>query len=237
MPHLKKTAIILAGGKGSRMHSEIPKQYLDLNGKPVLYYSLEVFEKSCIDEIILVAEETQIDWCRQEIVEQYGFSKVVAIVSGGAQRYDSVQSGLAAMENKEGIVLIHDGARPLVSVNIIDRCIQDVMKYRACVAAVPVKDTIKIADESGFAFETPDRSTLWQIQTPQVFDCELILLAYAKMLCDDNRGNITDDAMIVEKYTDEKVKLTMGSYSNIKITTPEDMVVAKALLQLGVQLG
>lgn len=230
MAHLKKTAIVLAGGKGSRMHSEIPKQYMNLKGKPVLYYSLATFENSCVDEIILVTGEEEMHQCKQEIVERYGFSKVAAVVCGGAQRYDSVMNGLGAIKEPEGLVFIHDGARPLVSLEIIERCMQDAMQFQASVAAVPAKDTMKIADESGFAVETPDRNTLWQIQTPQVFDYKLIYSAYSKMVSDEDRGNITDDAMIIEKYTDKKVKLTMGSYSNIKITTPEDMILAEALL-------
>lgn len=245
---MKKVAIVLAGGKGSRMKSEVPKQYMQLNGRPVLYYSLDVFEKSSIDEIILVSGPSEIEYCRCEIVDKYGFDKVTKIVPGGQERYHSVFNGLRAVLSKavcmsekikttaaygseQTVVLIHDGARPCISQEMIDRCLAETAKYHACVAAVPIKDTVKIADEAGFAQVTPDRSRVWQIQTPQVFDYSLIASAYEKMMSDPNRGNITDDAMVVEHYTSVKVKLTMGSYDNIKITTPGDLILAEQLLQ------
>lgn len=231
---MKKTAIVLAGGTGKRMNSSIPKQYMSLKGKPVLFYSLAAFEKSSIDEIVLVCGESDISICKNQIVEAYGFHKVKKIVIGGKERYDSVVNGLHAMEQPEqdDVVLIHDGARPCLTQGVIERCLEDVSKFHACVAAVPVKDTIKVANQEGFAIHTPDRNTLWQIQTPQVFDAKLIINAYHSMMADCNRGSITDDAMVVEKYTDIPVKLTMGGYNNIKITTPEDINLAEELLQM-----
>lgn len=234
---MKTVAIVLAGGKGSRMNSEIPKQYLPLCGKPVLYYSLKVFERSSVDDIVLVVGPEDIEYCRQNIVIRYGFKKVTRIVPGGKERYDSVINGLRAVRclAEPQAVLIHDGARPCITQNLIERCIQDVLKYQACVAAVPIKDTVKLADADGFAQMTPDRNRVWQIQTPQVFILELIKNAYEVMIKDSDRGNITDDAMVVERYTPVKVKLTMGAYENIKITTPEDFALAEQLLKQEVE--
>lgn len=225
---MKRVAIVLAGGKGSRMNSDIPKQYMKLLGEPVLYYSLKAFENSEVDEIVLVVGKGDIQLCK-ELVKKYGFLKVCNIVEGGSERYYSVLNGLRAISDCE-YVFIHDGARPCVTEEVIARCMLDVKKYAACVAAVPVKDTIKIADSDGFAQSTPDRSCLWQIQTPQCFEYNLVKNAYETMAADDERGNITDDAMVVEKYSNRKVKLTMGSYENIKITTPEDIYVAEIFL-------
>lgn len=227
----KKVAIILAGGRGSRMKSDIPKQYMTLAGKPVLYYSIKAFEQSNTDEIILVAGADDIDYCRREIVDKFGFKKVSAIVAGGSERYYSVLNGLRAVKCNGGdYVFIHDGARPCVTEQIIGKCSTEVEIYKACVAAMPVKDTIKLADEKGYAKDTLPRNLLWQIQTPQCFEYGLVKNAYEAMAADENRGIITDDAMVVEKYTDTKVKLTEASYENIKITTPEDLVVAEMFL-------
>lgn len=223
-------AIILAGGSGSRMHSQIPKQYMILNEKPVLFYSLDAFEQSKVDKIILVAGEHDREMCQTDIVDRFGFHKVTTIVSGGKERFNSVQKGLATIMDNEGIVLIHDGARPCITTDIINKCIEDAKTYSACVTAVPVKDTIKIADQEGYAITTPDRNTLWQIQTPQAFSIPIIKGAYVKMNQDSQRGNITDDAMVVEKYSECRVKMSMGGYTNIKITTPEDISIASVLL-------
>ena len=224
----KITAIVLAAGSGRRMGGDIPKQYMELSGKPVIYYSLKVFQDSVVDDIVLVVSDEYIEYCRKEIVERYGFSKVTDIISGGRERYDSVRNGLEACESAD-YVLIHDGARPFVDEKLIARLIDTVKECQACVAAVPVKDTIKIADGDGFVKETPDRSLLWQIQTPQAFFYPLILDAYEKMFA---RGevSVTDDSMVLEQMTEHKVKLVQGSYQNLKITTPEDLVAAEAYL-------
>lgn len=229
---MKTVAIVLAGGKGSRMNQDVPKQYLPLCGKPVLYYALRAFENSSVDEILIVAGEKDLQYCRTEIVERYHFKKVTRIVPGGTQRYDSVLNGLRALSSRETpvTVLIHDGARPCISQSVIQRCMEDALKYQACVAAVPVKDTVKIADTNGFARRTPDRRSIWQVQTPQAFEFGLIKEAYEKMISDQERGVVTDDAMVVERYTSARVKLTMGAYDNIKITTPEDFMLAEQLL-------
>lgn len=228
------TAIILAGGRGSRMQSDIPKQYIQLGGRPLLFYTIDAFEKcSDIDDIILVASDEYMEYCRFEIVEKYNLKKVSSIVVGGKERYDSVCQGLKQVHDRNiGNVLIHDGARACVNEDVIKRCIDGAGQYQACIAAVPVKDTIKVADAEGFASHTPDRKMLWQIQTPQAFQTALIYEAYKKMYADVQKGNITDDAMVVEKYTDADVKLVMGDYHNIKVTTPEDLDIAKLFLNI-----
>ncbi len=224
----KCTAVVLAAGRGKRMGTEIQKQYLEIGGKPVLYYSLDVFEKSeIIDEIVLVVGENQAEYCQNEIVEKYGFKKVTAIVQGGAERYHSVWNGL--QEVKEGYVFIHDGARPFVDEEILGRAYDDVKAYQACVVGMPVKDTIKISDDEGCVAETPERSRIWMIQTPQVFETELVKRAYQKLM-EEGITNVTDDAMVVEQMLGNKVKLVKGSYENIKITTLEDLDIANAFL-------
>lgn len=225
----KVTAIVLAAGQGTRMGGKTAKQYLLLDGRPVLYYALLAFEKSMVDEIILVAGEKDLPFCRTEIVEKYGFSKVTRIVAGGKERYHSVYQGLKAAGGAD-YVLIHDGARPFVSDDIISRTIEAVKKEKACVVAMPVKDTIKIANEDHYAIETPNRSKVCMIQTPQAFSYDLILHAYEKVLASGD-AVITDDAMVLEKAENIPVKLVQGSYTNIKITTPEDMKIAEIFLK------
>lgn len=230
----KFAAIVLSAGTGSRMKSDIPKQYMDLNGKPVIYYSLKAFEDSDVDSIILVTGRDDIEYCRKEIVEKYGFTKVRAIIAGGAERYDSVFEGLKVVKDCD-YVMIHDGARPMLNQDIIKRSWRGAVEYKACVAGMPVKDTIRVVADDGTAISTPDRKSLWQIQTPQAFDYKLIYEAYGRVLSDAKPGgqqvNITDDAMIVECASNVKVHMTEGDYRNIKITTPEDIQVAEIFLK------
>lgn len=243
------TAIVLAAGRGSRMGSGVAKQYMLLREKPLIWYALHaVEESSVIDDCILVTGAEDILYVKEEIVAKYGFRKVTAVVAGGKERYDSVYSGLQAAagicgqgsENshapdRDGYIFIQDGARPFLTEEILKRCYEAVEKDRACVAGMPVKDTIKIVDESGFARHTPDRNFMWQVQTPQVFDAPLILSAYERLMQEKERLlregiSITDDAMVVETFADCKVRLVEGDYRNIKVTTPEDMAVAEAFL-------
>lgn len=227
-------AVVLSAGSGRRMKSDIPKQYLDLNGYPVIYYSLKAFQDSSIAEIILVAGENDLDYCRTEIVEKYHFDKVTAIVAGGKERYDSVYEGLKAVQNAD-FVLIHDGARPMLTQELIERIQGILQQEKACVVGMPVKDTIKITNEYQYAQATPDRKKLWMIQTPQAFSYSLILEAYTTVIKEIEQGEevpaITDDAMVVEYASEVRVKLVEGSYANIKITTPEDLLIASVLLQ------
>ena len=232
---MRTTAIVLAGGRGKRMNSAVPKQFLTIKDKPVLYYSLKTFEDSFIDSVILVASEKDVEYCRNEIVDKYGFQKVDKIVTGGKERYHSVLNGIKAAGECD-YVFIHDGARPFVTQDMLARLLETVKKYHACVAGMPVKDTIKIADEEGFIETTPKRELVWMIQTPQVFEYELIKKAYLILEKDEysllQKGiSITDDAMVVENLLGEKVKLTEGSYQNIKITTPEDLAIAEGFLE------
>ena len=182
-----------------------------------------------IDEIILVVGENQSEYCKDEIVSKYGISKVNKIVEGGAERYHSVWNGLQEVDDG-GYVFIHDGARPFVDEEILKRAYKDVQNCKACVIGMPVKDTIKLADSDGFVNETPERSLLWMIQTPQVFENGLVKKAYA-LLMEQENIQVTDDAMVVEQMLGHKVKLTEGSYENIKITTPEDLDIAEIFVK------
>jgi 2-C-methyl-D-erythritol 4-phosphate cytidylyltransferase len=228
-------AVVLSAGVGKRMGSEVPKQYLPINKKPVIYYSLKAFEDSPVSEIILVTGKDDVTYCRTEIVEKYQLRKVTAIVPGGAERYDSVYEGLKAIREAD-YVLIHDGARPMVTSDIIARCMEAVQKEDACVAGMPVKDTIKRVDVNEYTEETPDRRFLWQVQTPQTFSYPLILEAYEKLQqllqeAPEQLPTITDDAMVAEYFLHKKVKLVRGSYENIKITTQEDLLCAELFLK------
>lgn len=225
----KYAAIVLAAGSGKRMNSKVHKQYLIIQDRPVLHYSLKAFEDSAVDEIVLVVGKGEEEFCKKEIVDKYGISKVKAIVEGGKERYHSVFEGLKQTRDAD-YVLIHDGARPFVNQDIIRRCMQEVQKYQACVVGMPVKDTIKIADEEGYAKQTPDRKNVWMIQTPQTFSYALIYEAYEEMLKTEDTA-ITDDAMVLERIKGKKSKLIEGSYRNIKITTPEDLLIADVYLQ------
>ncbi len=232
---MKTASIVLAAGSGSRMRSNVKKQYMEINEKPLIYYALKAFEDSFTDEVILVVSPGDIDYCKAEIVDKYGFRKVRNIVEGGAERYDSVRLGLHAVSDDTDYVMIHDGARPFVTEDIMQRSVDAARENRACVVGMPVKDTIKISDADGFSAQTPDRKTLWMIQTPQTFEYNLIRRLYDKLEEDKEeikaKGiNITDDAMVVETFSDVKVKLVEGSYNNIKVTTPEDIGFAQAIL-------
>ncbi|MCR5509139.1 MAG: 2-C-methyl-D-erythritol 4-phosphate cytidylyltransferase [Lachnospiraceae bacterium] len=229
----KCTAIVLAAGKGKRMETIVPKQFLLLDGNPLLYYSLKVFEDSFIDDIVIVASEDYRDFIETDIVWKYGITKVRCITEGGRERYDSVLSGLRAADCD--YAFIHDGARPFIDAGILKRAYETVKSYGSAIVAMPVKDTIKTVDEKGVAVDTPDRSRLWQMQTPQVFRYKEIREAYETMISfvgDSPVGNrITDDAMVMERFGTLPVHVCEGSYRNIKVTTPEDMLIAKALVK------
>lgn len=215
-------AIVLAAGQGKRMENEVPKQYLMLGEYEVLYYSLKAFEESPVDEIILVAGMDEISWCGEQLVEKYGFSKVKRIIAGGKERYDSVYAGLLAADPCD-YVLIHDGARPLITEDIIQSVLKGAADYGSCTTGMPVKDTIKVVDKEDMAEDTPDRKSLWAIHTPQGFSYSLILEAHKKFREGRVQIPVTDDTMLVELFLRRKTKLVKGSYRNIKVTTPEDM--------------
>lgn len=224
------SAIVLAAGSGKRMGTAVKKQYLSIKGMPVLAYSLRCFARQpFIKEIVLVTSGEEIDYCRKEIVEKYKIAKVKCIIPGGKERCDSVYEGLKQCRDT-AYVFIHDGARPFISGELLARLYADVQQYKACIAAVPVKDTIKIADEEGNIRHTPERRLVWQAQTPQVFERQLILDSYTKAL-KEQTAVLTDDASCVEYAGNRAVHLTEGSYDNIKITTPEDLLTAKLLAE------
>lgn len=231
---MKTTAIVLAGGSGSRMKTKTKKQYLLVEGKPVLWYSLHAFEESpLIDAVILVCGAGEEAACREQFVEKFGFRKVEAIVAGGKERYHSVHAGLLAAHGCD-LVLIHDGARPFVDGMMLQRVMDCLATHPACVVGMPVKDTIKMSTEDGCVAQTPPREKLWTIQTPQAFSYPLIKDAYDKMIRMEEDGcldvKITDDAMVAEYISKTPVRLIEGSYNNIKITTPEDLVFASAVV-------
>ena len=230
----KITAIVLAAGSGSRMKSKTKKQFMEIKGKPVIWYSLFEFEKSRVDEIILVTGKEDIDYCKKEIVEKYNLKKIKNVVAGGSERYESVYNGLKEVTGN--IVLIHDGARPLINNEIIERSIEGTIKSDACVVGVPVKDTIKRVNKEGYIIDTPNRSELWITQTPQSFKTDLVKMAYKKMKEELEKGNttlnITDDAMVVEEFTTNQVRFVQGDYKNIKVTTPEDIDIAELFIEL-----
>ncbi len=225
----KTAAIVLAAGQGKRMNSTIHKQYLLLDSKPVLYYSLYAFEHSEVDIVVLVTGKGEVPYCEQEIVQKFGFQKVVTITEGGKERCHSVYEGLKILPADTEYVLIHDGARPFVTERIIMDTMEAVRKYKACVVGMPVKDTIKITDSSQFAVHTPDRQSVWAVQTPQAFSYEIVWNAYTALMADEIP--VTDDAMVVETFLHYPVKLIKGTYENIKITTPEDLLAAEAFLK------
>ena len=226
----KITAIVLAAGQGKRMHSKVQKQFLEIQDHPVLYYSLRCFQDSrLIDDIILVTGNDMISYCKNEIVDHYSFTKVSNVIAGGKERYDSVYQGLLACTDTD-YVFIHDGARPFITEEILERGLAGVRETGACVVGMPSKDTVKLSDEDGFVGMTPERKQVWTIQTPQIFSYALIRKAHESIRKKD-MSMITDDAMVVEQESGVKVRLVEGSYQNIKITTPEDLDVAEVFLK------
>lgn len=226
---LKTSVIIVAAGRGSRMNMDINKQYIDVAGVPVLARTLQVFnECDFIDEIIVVVNENDIIYCKQYIIDSFDFYKVKTLVAGGEERQKSVYNGLMEVNTKTDIVLIHDGARPFISEESILNSISNAEEFGGSVVAVPVKDTIKMADKEDIISHTIDRSTLWSVQTPQTFKYDLILKAHNKAIEDNFFG--TDDSVLLERLG-QKLKFVMGGYDNIKITTKEDLIIAEAIIK------
>ncbi len=229
----KFAAIVLSAGVGSRMKSDIPKQYMDLAGKPVIYYSLKAFEDAGFSSIVLVCGKDDVEYCQKEIVAKYNLKSVTAVVPGGKERYHSVYEGLKAVGEAD-YVFIHDGARPMITQEVIARLKEAVVKEEAAVAGVQAKDTIKIVDDESYVTDTPERQYVWQVQTPQCFSFPIIYDAYKSVIQDEEEGwsipKITDDAMVLEYATDHEVKMVEADYRNIKITTPEDLLIATVFL-------
>ncbi|MBW4055329.1 MAG: 2-C-methyl-D-erythritol 4-phosphate cytidylyltransferase [Proteobacteria bacterium] len=230
MATFKSIALIPAAGMGKRMGASINKQYLQLNGMPIVAHTISVFEQSpLIDIIYLVIPSEEFAYCRKYVVDAYGFKKIAAIVPGGRERQDSVMNGLSAMReyvSDDDVVLIHDGVRPLVTENVLQESIHTALLHDGALVAVPVKDTIKTVHD-GIVCGTPNRESLWQAQTPQSFRYGKIFRAHLSAKADDFSG--TDDASLIE-YAGGNVHIIRGDYRNIKITTPEDLILAEAFL-------
>ncbi|GAA0177964.1 2-C-methyl-D-erythritol 4-phosphate cytidylyltransferase [Clostridium sediminicola] len=225
---MKNCAVIVAAGKGTRMKADVSKQFLCIKNKPILYYTLKVFEENdLVDDIILVLAECEIKFCRENIIEKYNFKKIKQIVAGGKTRQESVLNGLYAAHGSD-IVLIHDGARPFIDNEIISDGIKFALLYGGAACGVTPKDTIKSRSENGFSESTLERNKLFCVQTPQCFKYDIILKCHVNALKQKVIG--TDDTMIAEYYS-ENVYLYQGSYDNIKITTPEDLFIAEKLIE------
>lgn len=227
----KVVCIMLAGGKGKRMGTKVSKQYLLLDEKPVLFYSLKAFEEY-VDEIVVVAAKGEEKYCRENIIDKYNIKKVSNIVTGGAERYLSVYEGLKEVKemDEDTYVLIHDGARPFISGRTIEATIEKVKATGACIVAVPSKDTVKIGSAYNTVESTPNRSNVWLVQTPQAFRYENIFKAYKQAIA-SGRKDITDDSMVMESFGDKEIYFVEGDYDNIKLTTPEDLVHGMAILR------
>lgn len=229
---MKATVLIPAAGMGRRMGTTVNKQYLDLAGKPILAHTLALFDQHPqVEHIYPILPADDIDYCRQQIIEPYRFSKVRRLVPGGDERQDSVRNGMLALaedglDQPERIVLVHDGARPLFNPQLLSELIEVIIKQGACIVGVPAKDTIKEID-NGLISNTPERKRLWQAQTPQGFRYRLLASAFAQAAAEQFLG--TDDASLLERFN-MPVAILQGDYRNIKVTTPEDLVIATALL-------
>ncbi len=222
----KVTIIVPAAGSGRRMGGSVNKVYLEILGRPVLRWTLEAFEEvPAVDEIITAVRADEVELCRDKVVGAGGLSKLSHIIEGGAERYDTVLKCLE-LADKDSIVLIHDGARPLVERETIEAAVEAAYEHGYCCVAVPAKDTTKIIRD-GFAVETPDRSTVWSVQTPQGFVCGEIEEIIKKWLKKGFKG--TDEASFAEKEG-KKVFIVEGKYANIKITTSDDIAIAEAIL-------
>lgn len=223
------SAVIVAAGKGKRMQAGMNKQYLKILNKYIINHTLNVFQ-NCdeINEIILVVGEGEVDFCIEHIIKPSQYTKITKVIAGGKERQDSVFSGLQYVDPRCDAVLIHDGARPFVTEEILLRTVEGIDQYKAVAVGVKVKDTIKITDENGKVLDTPNRDRLWAVQTPQGFQYDMILQAYEKAV--EESFTATDDAMLVEHFFGN-VQMIEGSYENIKITTPEDLFFGEAILK------
>jgi len=224
------TAIVVAAGEGQRFGGAVPKPYIEIAGRPMILRTLDrCFEAGGINDLILVVAETELRRCKKLLTADCNLQpRQWRLQKGGATRQDSVKQGLEQLEPDVDLVMIHDGARPLVSAALIDRCIELAREKGAVVAGIPVRDTIKVVSEDRWIQSTPERNSLWEIQTPQVFHKALILEAHAR--ASQSRFQATDDAMLVEGMG-KPVYVADGERTNFKITVPEDILVAEALIR------
>jgi len=225
----KTVAIIPAAGSGIRMESKRVKQFLRLDGKPILALTLEPFQESTVAAVVLVVPQNDVEYCKKEIVERFGLTKVKKIVPGGKRRQDSVRLGLEATEGKYDLVLIHDGVRPLIEKALIEKVIKEAIVNRAVITALPAKETVKEVNDLRNVVKTYDRERVWMVQTPQAFRYQDILKAHHKAL-EEGWEEATDDALLVEK-SGITVNVVEGSEKNIKVTTPHDLELARFWLR------
>lgn len=223
------SVIIPAAGVGSRMNSDKKKQFIELQGRPILDYTLTVFqEHDHVDEIILVTTSDEIEYCTKEIVEKGDYHKVSQVIVGGSTRQESVHKGLAVVNPLAEYVLVHDGVRPFIEGYLIDELLKEVVHHQAVILGVPVKDTIKRVSNEGIVEETPERARLYAVQTPQAFNKSELEKVHREAEEKDYLG--TDDASLIEEFSQQPVKVIMGSYNNIKVTTPEDLIFGERIL-------
>lgn len=225
----KCTVIIPAAGQGRRMKSHTKKQYLELKGKPILAWTIEAFQKHpLVNRIIIVTSKEDIAYVQKEVVQPYDFKKVTDVIEGGQERQSSVKKGLDLVSTSERYVLVHDGVRPFIKEEVITKLVENLIHYKACAVGVPVKDTIKVINEDKLIVDTPDRDKLWAIQTPQAFHVGILKKAHKEAVETGYLG--TDDTVLVERFEKESVRMLEGDYSNIKITTQEDLVFGEFYL-------
>ncbi len=230
MSNVKTAVIIVAAGKGTRMNHTLPKQYLPLEGKPILAHTLLNLAKIPeVDCITLVVSEDRINWCKETIINKYNIKKVEKVIDGGKTRGESVMNGLRSLDKETTIVAIHDGVRPFVEKSIFNHVVEQAKKFGAAICAIPLKDTLKTIGKENEVESTCNRDGFWLVQTPQAFRYALILKAYEKAIEDGFQA--TDDAAIVERLP-HPVKIVEGSPLNIKITTPQDLVLAEAIYEI-----
>lgn len=226
---MKVCAIVAAAGQGKRLGTQIPKPFVMLNNYPIIYYSLNVLSESeVIDYILVIVAKDRVVYCQQEVVEKYKFSKIYNVIEGGEHRQDSIYNGLKKVLPDTDLILIHDGARPFVTHQLIERTIAEAKEIGAAIVGVPPVDTIKSINDEQWVGETLDRDKLVMIQTPQVFRYTLLKDAYEKAYQENFYA--TDDALLVKRIGG-KIKLVDGDYENIKITVPYDLLVAEAILK------
>lgn len=225
----KVTALVPAAGMGKRMGKAVAKQFLPLGDRPMLAHTLLAFQRSSeIDEIIPILSEEDMETCLKDVIEAFHITKVRTLVVGGKERQDSVYNGLKKTDKDASVILVHDGVRPFVTPDMIRECVDAARKGECVAVGVPLKDTIKEVDVKGIVRQTLERSRLWAIQTPQAFPAKVLRKAYDESYKKKEYG--TDDATLVER-AGNKIRVIMGSYENIKITTPEDLILAEEILK------
>lgn len=225
-------AIIAAAGVGKRMGHQLPKPYLPLGGKPILAHTLKVFEAIPeIREVTVVVHPDDLDYCQDNVIARFNFKKVLRLVPGGKERQDSVYHALKALKNEDEleIVLVHDGVRPFVTPEMVRQVIDAARRHGGAVLGLPAQDTLKKVDTEGLVCRTLDRNDIWQIQTPQAFQAPLLWRAFTEAYSRDFYG--TDEAALLEELH-QTVAVVAGSPFNLKITTPEDLELAEAIMSL-----